>query len=189
MNLIILAAAAQGEAAPNVFNLNLGVSFWTVVVFIVLAWVLAKYAFPPILGYAAARELRIQEALDAAQRQREEAERLLAQQRQEIERARLQAQQLLAEGRAGAERLREDMLASARQEQEELLERARRDIQREREQAIEALRREAVELAIAAAGRLIQKQVDAAEDRRIVTEFLQSLDAADAAGTGRAGAA
>jgi F-type H+-transporting ATPase subunit b len=178
MNLILLAAAAEGEAAPNVFNLNLGVSFWTFIIFVTLAWILTKFAFPPILGYAAAREARIQEALDVAKRQREETEQLLAQQRQELENARQQAQQLLVEGRAGAERLRDDMMVTARQEQEELLERARRDIQREREQAVEALRREAVELAMAAAGKLVQKKVDAAEDRRIVTEFLQAMDAA-----------
>jgi F-type H+-transporting ATPase subunit b len=181
MNLIILAAA-QAESPPSVFNLNLGVSAWTFIIFLVLAWILAKFAFPPILGYAAAREARIQEALDHAKRQRNETEQLLAQQREELENARVQAQQLLAEGRAGAERLRDDMLVTARAEQEELLERARRDIQREREQAVEALRRDAVELAIAAAGRLVQRKVDAEEDRRIVTDFLQSMDSA---GNGR----
>jgi F-type H+-transporting ATPase subunit b len=185
MNLIILAAAA-GESPPSVFNLNLGVSAWTFIIFIILAWILAKFAFPPILGYAAAREARIQEALDHAKRQRDETEQLLAQQRQELENARIQAQQLLAEGRAGAEKLREDMLVTARAEHEDLLERARRDIQREREQAVESLRREAVELALAAAGKLVQRKVDSAEDRRIVTEFLQSMDSA---GNGRAAGA
>ncbi|HSJ26053.1 MAG TPA: F0F1 ATP synthase subunit B [Longimicrobiales bacterium] len=179
MNLILLAAA---EETPNVFNLSLGVSFWTFIIFILLAWILAKFAFPPILGYAAAREQRIQEALDTAKQQREETQRLLEEQRQELENARQQAQQLLAEGRAGAEKLREDMLVTARSEQEELLERARKEIQREREQAVESLRREAVEIAMAAAGRLVQRKVDTAEDRRLVTEFLQSMDDA---GNGR----
>jgi F-type H+-transporting ATPase subunit b len=187
MNLIILAAAQAGEAPPSVFNLNLGVSAWTFIIFLILAWILAKFAFPPILGYAAAREARIQDALNYARQQREEAEQLLTQQRADLERARGEAQALLAEGRTGAERIREDMLERARVEHEELLERARRDIQREREQAVEAVRKEAVEVAIAAAGMLVQRRFEAPEDRRLVAEYLQSIDsAADRPGAGAA---
>jgi hypothetical protein len=67
MNLIYLAAqAADNGAEPGVFNLTWACPFWTFVIFVILMVVLAKYAFPPILDYAAAREQRIQEALDAA---------------------------------------------------------------------------------------------------------------------------
>jgi F-type H+-transporting ATPase subunit b len=144
--------------------------------------VLAKYAFPPILGYAAAREQRIQDALDDAARQRAEAEQLLEQQRTELADARTQTQALIAEGKQAAERVREDMLARAKAEQEELIARAKRDIERERELAIESLRREAVDLALAAAGKLVGHRVDAAEDRRLVTEYLKSTDSAAGAG-------
>ena len=72
------AETGAAEASPNVFNLAANVSFWTVVIFLLLLFVLAKYAFPPILGYAAAREKRIQDALDAARRDREESQRMIA---------------------------------------------------------------------------------------------------------------
>jgi F-type H+-transporting ATPase subunit b len=187
MNLIILAAVQAAEPPPSVFNLNLGVSAWTFIIFLILAWILTKFAFPPILGYAAAREARIQEALDYARQQRQEAEQFLNQQRAELDRAREEAQALLAEGRMGAERVRDDMLERARAEQEELLERARRDIQREREQAVEAVRNEAVEVAIAAAGMLVRQRFDAPADRRLVAEYLQSIDGAtDGSGAGAA---
>ena len=64
------------------FNLAAGVSFWTVVISSCLLIVLRKYAYGPILGYAAAREQRIQDSLDEAQRNREETARLLEEQRQ-----------------------------------------------------------------------------------------------------------
>lgn len=180
MNLIYLALA-EDAANDSIFGLDPGVSFWTLVIFIVLSVVLAKYAFPPILGYAAAREQRIQEALDEARRQREESEQLLEQQRQELLTARQEAQGLIAEGKQAAERVREDMLARARVEQEELVTRARQDIERERQKAIESLRREAVDLALAAAGKLVGTRVDSAEDRRLVTDYLKSVDSAGAA--------
>jgi len=182
MNLNLIAIASETGAEPNIFGINAGVSFWTLVIFIVLSVVLAKYAFPPILGYAAAREQRIQDALDEARRQREETEKLLAQQRQDLLDARQEAQGLIAEGKQAAERVREDMLARARVEQEELVTRARQDIERERQKAIESLRREAVDLALAAAGKLVGTRVDSAEDRRLVTDYLKSVDSASGAG-------
>lgn len=182
MNLIYLVAAEGATHEPSIFGLNPGVSFWTLVIFIVLAIVLGKLAYPPILGYAAAREQRIQDALDDARRQREETEKLLEQQRAELAEARVQAQAVIAEGKQAAERVREEMLAKARTEQEELVARARQDIQREREAALESLRREAVELAIAAAGKLVGQRVDTAEDRRLVTDYLKSVKPTNGAG-------
>jgi F-type H+-transporting ATPase subunit b len=173
MNLYLaIRLAADG---PGVFNLNLGVSFWTLVIFIVLMWLLAKFAFPPILGYAEARERRIQEALDVARQQREETERLLAEQREELAKARTHAQEMVAEGRAGAERVRVQMIEDARQEQQQLIARAARDIEAERDRAIEALRREAIEIALAAAGKLVGHRIDGAEDRKLVAEYLQAV--------------
>src|SRR5919108_3832721 len=77
-------AAAETASEPNLFGINAGVSFWTLIIFGLLFLVLLKFAFPPILGYAAAREQRIQETLDEARREREEAAKLLEQQRQEL---------------------------------------------------------------------------------------------------------
>src|SRR5687767_5390803 len=134
-------AAAQVAHEPNLFGINAGVSFWTLIIFGLLFLVLLKFAFPPILGYAAAREQRIQETLDEARRQREEAAQLLDQQRLELAAARQQAQGLLTEGKQAGERMREELLARTRADQEALLARAKQDIARERDRAIESLRR------------------------------------------------
>jgi F-type H+-transporting ATPase subunit b len=193
MNLIYLAAQAAEEAAhePGVFNIDLGVSAWTFIIFVILMIVLGKFAFPPILGYAAAREKRIQDTLDQARRHQEQTERLLEEQRQQLEAARQQAQQMITEGKAGAERVRNEMLAQARVDQEELLQRARRDIESQRDLAVESLRREAIELAIAAAGKVIGERVDSARDRELVSRYLNSVSgsAGTAAGSSDAGAA
>lgn len=169
--LLLLQEHAEGEA-PNVFALSQNVSFWTLIIFLLLLGVLAKWAFPPILGYAAAREKRIQDSLDEAKRTRDEAESLLAQQRLELTSAREQAQQVIADAKQSAERVRTEMLDQARTEQEAILTRARKEIERERDSAIESVRREAVDLAIAAAGKLIEKKLGAEDDRRLVTDYL-----------------
>lgn len=175
-------AAAEHAESPNVFALTANVSFWTVIIFLVLLFVLAKFAFPPILGYAAAREKRIQDAIDEAARQRAETEKLLEEQRQMLGKARGDAQALIAEAQKDAERVRREMLERARTEQEEVLARAKREIEDERARAVESLRREAVDLAVAAASKLVEKRLDAQEDRRIVTDFLAQVEKGAPAG-------
>jgi F-type H+-transporting ATPase subunit b len=179
------AAPPAGEhaASPSVFQFATGVSFWTIIIFVILLIILAKFAFPPILGYAAAREQRIQDALDAAKRDREESQRLLDQQRQELAKARDEAQTYIADAQKTAERVRKEILEKARAEQEELLARAKREIDDERMRAIDSLRREAVDLAVAAASKLIEKRLDSLEDRRIVTEFLSHVEKGAAVGS------
>lgn len=176
-------AAAEHAESPNVFALTANVSFWTVIIFLILLFVLAKFAFPPILGYAAAREKRIQDAIDEAAQQREETQRLLEEQRQLLSQARGDAQGLIAEAQKDAERVRRELLERARVEQEEVLARAKREIEDERARAIESLRREAVDLAVAGASKLIEKRLDAQEDRRIVTEFLAHVEKGAAVGS------
>ncbi|MGH7445267.1 MAG: F0F1 ATP synthase subunit B [Longimicrobiales bacterium] len=182
MNLLMILLQEHTAEPVSVFNLTANVSFWTVIIFLVLLTVLLKFAFPPILGYAAAREARIQQTLDDAKTQRAEAESLLAQQREQLAQARAEAQQMIAEGKQAAERVRQDLLEKTRVEQQELLERAKAEIVREREQAVEHVRRAAVELAIAAAAKLVGEKFDADADRRIVSEYLDSVGSQDPAG-------
>lgn len=177
------AAAAEHAESPNVFTLTSNVMFWTVVIFGLLMIVLAKFAFPPILGYAAAREKRIQEQIEDAARQREETQKLLEEQRALLVKTRSDAQGLIAEAQKDAERVRRETLDRARVEQDEILARAKRDIEEERARAIESLRREAVDLAVAAASKLVEKRLDSQEDRRIVTEFLSRVDKGAAVGS------
>lgn len=191
MNLILAllqhgaeaAAEAEHAASPGVFSFAANVSFWTLVIFAILFVVLAKFAFPPIMGYAAAREKRIQDALDAARQDREEAKRELEEQRQALMRARDEAQHVVADAQKAAERVRRDMLDKARAEQEEILTRAKSEIESERLRAIDSLRREAVDLALAAASNLMEKKMDTQEDRRVVTEFLANVDRGQVAAT------
>src|SRR5688572_5238617 len=114
-------AAAEHATSPNVFTLTSNVMFWTLVIFALLMFVLAKFAFPPILGYAAAREKRIQDAIEDAARQRAETEKLLDEQRQLLATARTDAQSLIADAQKDAERVRRETLERARVEQDEIL--------------------------------------------------------------------
>ena len=149
--------------------------FWTIVIFVLLLLVLSRFAFKPMLAAVEARERALQEAIDAARRDREEAEKVLAEHRAQLEKARGEAQKLIADGRATAEKLRSDLMEQAKTQQQEMLDRARRDIETEKTNAIAALRREAVDLAIAGAGKVIERNLDTDANRKLVESFLGSL--------------
>jgi len=174
------AAAQEGGERVNILAPKAGLMIWTLVIFGLLFFVLRRYAFPAITGAVEAREKALADAIEGAKRDREEAARLLAEQQRQIEAARNEAQHFIAEGRAAGDKIRADMLEQTRQQQQELLDRARRDIEGERDRAIAQLRREAVDLAIAGAGKVIEKNLDDQSNRRLVESFLASVSSSKA---------
>jgi len=168
-----LAAAEGGKV--NLLEPHAGLIFWTIVVFTATLLILRKFAWGPILGAVEAREQRLLDAIAAADRDRNEAAKMVAEQKAAIEAARTEAQRYIAEGRATAESMRGEMLEQTRQQQAELLERARKEIESEKVKAIDELRREAVDLALAGAGKLIGQKLDSDADRKLVEQYLASL--------------
>jgi len=172
------ASEAAAEGPPSLLDPNIGVMFWTLIIFGLLFAVLAKFAFKPIFAAVEAREKALEDAIEDAKRDRAAAESILAQQKAHLETARTEAQQIIADSRATAEKMRTDLLALTKTQQEEMIEQARRAIEGEKAAAIAALRAEAIDLAIAGASRVIEQNLDSAGNRKIVESFLASLDGA-----------
>lgn len=169
------AAAAEGEARGGLLSPQGGLMFWTLIIFVILFVVLSKAAFPKILGAVEARERALADAIEGAKRDRDEAARLLAEQQAALAAARADTLKLIADGRATGEKLKADMLEQTRAQQQEMLERARQDIARERDRAIADLRREAVDLAIAGASKVIERNLDDESNRKLVEGFLSTV--------------
>lgn len=168
-------AQGGGEGGGGLFDINTGLSTWTLLVFGMLVFVLGKYAWGPILEAVDAREKGIQSAINEAKERNEEASKLLEEHRQQLAEARRQASDLIAEGKAAGEKVRKDIEDKAREEALAILERARSEIGRERDAALEMLRKESVELALAAASRLMSENLDQAKDRQLVEKYLSEL--------------
>lgn len=171
------AAATEGaEAAKGgLLTPSGGLMFWTLIIFVLLFFILSRYAFKPITAAVEAREKALEDAIAGAKADREAAAQLLADHRAQIDGARAEAQKMIVEGRQIGEKVRHDMIEETRVQQQDMLERARREIEGEKQRAIAELRREAVDLAIAGAGKVIEKNLDDASNRRIVESFLSSI--------------
>jgi F-type H+-transporting ATPase subunit b len=168
--------AAEENSKVDLLTPHGGLMVWTLVIFVGLFFILSRYAFGPITQAVEAREQALQDAIDQAKRDREEAARILAEHRTQLEGARNEAQKIIAEGRAVGEKLRAEMIEETHKQQQDMLERARREISHERDAAIAQIREEAVDLAIAAAGKVIEKNLDDSANRKLVEGYLASAN-------------
>ncbi len=171
----ILLLSTEGGALPGPFQPTPALAVWTVLVFVVVFVILAKQLFPVIVRATAEREETIKQQLAEAKQMHAEAQVALEEQRKLLAGARSEATALMAEARTAADRERSLAVEKTRAEQDDMLARARHDIEAQRIRAIADLRREAVDLAIAAAGKVIGQSFDGADDRKLVEEYLGSI--------------
>lgn len=174
--------AQEGEHRVDLLSPNTGVMFWTLIIFVALLIILSRFAFKPLTRAVEERERKLSELLESAQKDRDDAARLLAEQQKALDASRADAQRVIAEGRTTAEKLRNEMLEQTKHQQQELLVRARTEIDNERKRAIADLRREAVDLALAGASKVIERNLDDQTNRKLVESFLASVPAGNGRG-------
>ncbi|ERL04972.1 F0F1 ATP synthase subunit B [Mitsuokella sp. oral taxon 131] len=144
--------------------------------FVLLAILLRAVAYKPVVKMLKARQDKIQESLDKADADVAEADKLLTQYKEKLAQANAKAEEIVknAERRSGEER--EAQRAAVKTEIEQMRSSARAEIAREREQAVTQLRAEVVALSMAAAGKIIAKNMDEKENEKLVAEFVDRLD-------------
>jgi F-type H+-transporting ATPase subunit b len=172
-------AASASEGAPNsslLIQPQFGTIFWTVVTFVILAFLLGKFAWKPLLAAVEARETGIRDAIEGAKRGREEAERLLGEHKAMLDLARKERADAVEAGRRDAERLKAEILDEARKQREQMMKQAAAQVEAGLRQARAELKGEAADLAIRAAGKLLGKNLDDQTQRRIVEDYFADLE-------------
>lgn len=153
-----------------------GLYIWTILTFLVLLAALAKFAWTPLLQALEARKETIAGALNAADRAREEFERLRKEAADLTNQARLEAGTIISASRADAERLRADLKQDARKEAAAILAAAERQIQLESARAREQLRRDTVDLSIQIASKLVQRHLTREGNEALIDEVLKQVE-------------
>jgi F-type H+-transporting ATPase subunit b len=162
-------------------QINPGLVIWTLVTFALLLMLLKKFAWGPILGMVEEREKGIREALDAAGKQREEAQRMIEEHQAALETARKESAEMVRKTQEEVEKARTEAIEKARSEAEDMIATARRQIEAEQKKAFVEVRAAAVDLAIAAASRLVEVSMDEAKQRSLVEDYLKELERKPAA--------
>lgn len=146
--------------------------FWEVVSFAILLWVLAKYAFPPILETLETRERKIRESLEQADRHRVEAERKLQEYEAKLATAAKEAEALFTAARERAQRVQEENEQRLQADAERIKGDAQRDIDAERRKAIQDIRSQTTELALLVAEKVVGRSLNDADHVRLADEAL-----------------
>jgi F-type H+-transporting ATPase subunit b len=161
----------------GIFDLpNTSLIFWEIITFLILLFLLYRYAYPPIRDQIRRRQSEIELAIDEAQKTRSEARELLAEYRRQIEEARGEARQILDEARKQGEAARERAKREAREEGDRLIQRAREEIERERDAALRQVRGEVADMVILTTERVIGHELDRDDHDQLISEALDSLE-------------
>ena len=173
---------AEDEGGSFLVQPALGLMIWTLLAFGVTMLVLRRYAFPKISAALEERAQKVAKNIEESERQRREADELLAEYRERLKEAREQADDIVARARRAGENSKAEATAEGKAKREELVAAARKDIEAETKRSLEQLRKEVADLTVLATEKVARKSLSEEDQRRLVDEALSEVDFSDLAG-------
>ena len=160
----------------DLLAINPGLIFWTIVTFVILLLILKQFVWGPIIEAVDRRESSLQAMYDKAEKAKSEADEMLAQYQQKLDEARTEVNKMIEDGKVQATKTADDITAKARSEAEQVIERAKNEIDAQRKLAVDEIKSQAVNLSLQAAERLIRKELDDADHRKLVEQAIYEID-------------
>ncbi|QTN38218.1 F0F1 ATP synthase subunit B [Cryomorphaceae bacterium] len=153
-----------------------GLVFWTTLSFLILLFLLRKFAWKPILTAVNDREQSIEEALTEAQKAREEMANLKADNERILKEARAERDQMLKEAREIRDNMVEESKQKAKDEAEKILVQARETIENEKKAALHDLRNTVGTLAIEVAEKVLRSELtNTDKSKELVDDYLNDI--------------
>jgi len=176
MNFLVIAIFAGDSGGKNLLTqVTPGLYIWTIITFLLLFYVLARFAWKPLLKMLEERENLIKSSLDDAEKARQELEKINSESEVIISQARSEAQSILSDGKAAAEKIKDDTIAKAKDEASKIREDAKHQIQVEKDKAITDIKKEVVDLSISVAEKLINKNISEQDNSSLIEESLKKI--------------
>ena len=144
--------------------------------FLILVVILRAVAYKPVVRLLQQRSDKIQNSIDKAEADQKAAEATLAQYRQKLQDANIKAQEIVDKAEKVARDEHDATVLATKKEIDQMKKAAEEDIQRDRERAVAQLKGEVITLSLAAAGKIISKNIDNKENERLIGEFINQLD-------------
>ena len=173
--------AQSGGHAPNpLVKLDPGLFIWTILTFLILFFVLAKFAWKPLLAALESRENIIKSSLEDAEKAKTELERLNAESEEIIAKARSEAQTIRVEAKSAAEKIKADVMVQAGEDAKKIRDEAEKQIQVEKDKAINEIRQEVVNLTMTVAEKVIKKNLSKEDNQSLIEDSIKHLKGYDA---------
>ena len=177
MLAVPLLAAEDGEAEGSLaetIQQYVKTSGWALLVFVVVLTILWKYLFPPIIQALDKRAKTIEDSLLAAQKTKEEAEKMIAQHEASLETARSEGRAIIEEAKEDAIKVKNGIVADARRESGEIVERGRRELELAKKAAVDDLYRQSTALSFELAEKVIQKTLKPKDHEKLIDSCIKS---------------
>ena len=153
-----------------------GLMIWTLVTFVIVLYVLKRFAFGPLQAVIDARRAAITSDLDAAEKARAEAQEALAEYRAQLAESRKEAARIVEDARKAMDDKRRSDLAELEADKQRQLERARQEIAAETRQSLAQIKEQVAELTLTATEKVLRSKLDADEQRRLIEDALADID-------------
>ena len=176
----VLHESTEAHGAPSEQNplvkLDPGLFIWTILTFLLLLMVLAKFAWKPLLAMLDERQKSIDDSLLSAEKARQELEGINQKSEAILSKSRTEAQTIVTDAKSAADKLKEDIVLKAKKEADGQLEKAKNQISVEKDKALLEIRQEVVDLSITVAEKIIKKNISKDDNASIIEDSLNKLD-------------
>ena len=169
------STAHEGGWMENWLSFDPGLFMWTIVTFLIVLFILKWKAWGPLMSALDKREEDIKNALSAADRAKEDAEKASQDYEELIKKAHSESQQIISDSKIAGEKVKNGIESAAKEKAEEMVEKAKIQIEAESQKAIQEIKSSVVDLSIEAASKILEKNLDSEENRKLVDQTLDRM--------------
>ena len=156
---------------------DLGLFFWTLIVFLIVLFILSRQAWNPISNALENREQSIQDALDEANKAREEINNLKAENDKLIQEAKVERDRILKEARETKDQIISDAREEAQKEAQKIKEEARKETEKERAKAFQELKGEVADIAMDIASQILRERLEKSDKQEeLIQQYIEETN-------------
>lgn len=173
--LLLFISSEPGQKKDTLLSVEPGLMIWTVVIFLILLYILKKFAWKPLLNSLYEREKSIADSVQRAEYLKQEAEKMFEENKKLLVMAGDESRKIIREGKELGEKLKSEIKDKTNEEANKMIQQAKAEIEREKLVALGELKDEIANLAIQAAGKIIDENLDKNKQKKIIRNFIKEI--------------
>ncbi len=171
----LISIIASEGGGGGLLSVDGGLAFWTTLTFLILLFILGKFAWKPILTALKQREEAIKQSLAQAELAKEEAKRILAENQASLAKAEEESKKIIEQSRAYAENLKQQIINESKAQAQKLIEDASAEIERKKLAAFDELKNQVAQIAVDAASKILKENLDAEKNKQLVKKYINEI--------------
>ncbi|GMU95374.1 MULTISPECIES: F0F1 ATP synthase subunit B [Ignavibacterium] len=171
----VISIIASEGGGSGLLSVDGGLAFWTTLTFLILLFILGKFAWKPILTALKQREEAIKESLAQAELAKEEAKKILAENQASLAKAEEESKKIIEQSRAYAENLKQQIINESKAQAQKLIDDASAEIERKKLAAFDELKNQVAQIAVDAASKILKENLDAEKNKQLVEKYIKEI--------------